>query len=178
MSTSKRELLKKITLATCNATPNVEQLIAAKDEKGNFAIVPLLSIIGIASAFKVGQTDKGEYVRFLGQFKAINANDKTEYVSGACILPGSAPDLIYGALAGAGEGEKRAVEFAFNIGARYDASAVTKYVYTVEQVIQADETDPLLQLERRLSAPALAAPEASPEPEAEKPTGNGKGKGK
>lgn len=172
MTQVKRELLKKITLANCGATPDLEKLIAAPGKQ-----MVLLTIIGIASAHKVGQTDKGEYVRFIGQFKATNVETGVEYVSPSCILPGSAPDLIYGALAGAGEGEKRAVEFAFNIGARYDPTAITKYVYTIEQIIQTDESDPLALLEAKFKNAALPAPTAPAEPQPEeKPAGKGKGK--
>ena len=156
--TTVRKLLKKITVATCEATPGIEALIAYKTEHGDDAIMPLVSIFGICSGFRAGDSNGQPYVRFLGSFKAVRA-DGVEFMSGACILPGAAPDLLYGALNALGEAGG-AVEFAFKIGAHFDESAVAKYVYDVSQVIETSTDDPIARLEAKLNvgAKAIAAP--------------------
>ena len=154
-----RKLLKKITIATCDAKPNVEALIEYRKEHGADAVMPLLTVFGIASGHRAGESNGQPFVRFLGQFKAIRVADRAEFMSGQCILPGAAPDLLFGALNSLGE-QGGSVDFAFNIGVHYDESAITKYVYDVEQVIEAQQDDPLARLEANLvdASRQLAAP--------------------
>lgn len=197
---TKRGILKKITVASCNAKPKIERLVDHVREHGADTVMPLLRIVGAASDFQPGETaQSGPYVKLLGQFKATNLETGEIYVSGACILPGAASDLIYGALRGLENGG--AVQFALNIGVRRDESAPVGYVYAIEQILEPGAVDPLADMERRLglSAPkqgALAAPAAQTAQEhldageatetAQKPDGdeqgsgkgNGKGKGK
>lgn len=167
MNQSIRNILKKITVKTCGAKPDIEKLIEYKKQHGATAVMPLLAVMGIASDFKAGQneTTGTPYVKLLGQFKAVNHDTGEMFISGACILPGAASDLIYGALAGL-KVEGGSVEFALRIGVRFDDTAVTKYVYVVEQVYSPEKADPLTALEARVSeALRLAAPKAAPEPE-------------
>jgi len=155
-----RGILKKITMATCGAKPDIEKVIAYKNAHGASAIMPLLTVYGIASDFKAaaGKDGMGDYVKFLGQFKAVNVETGEVFVSGAAILPGAAPDLVFGALRALGEAGG-SVEFAFNIGVKFDATAVTKYVYSVQQITALGQADPLAALESKLSQAALPSPE-------------------
>lgn len=155
--TTTRKLLKKITVATCDAKPNIEALINFKNEHGENAIMPLLTVVGSTSAYRAGESNGQAFVRFLGQFKAIRASDQAEFRSGQCILPGAAPDLLYGALSALGE-QGGSVEFVFNIGVHYDESAATNYIYDVQQVVGAQEDDPLTRLENMAKQAALPAP--------------------
>ena len=153
-----RGILKKITMATCGAKPDIEKLIEYKKAHGVAAIMPLLTVYGIASDFKAGagKDGMGDYVKFQGQFKAINVETGEVFISGAAIFPGAAPDLVFGALRALGEAGG-AVEFAFNIGVKFDASAATKYVYSVQQVTAMGQADPLAALEAKLNLIALPA---------------------
>lgn len=177
--TTERNLLKKITLGTIGAQPDIEKLIEHKNEYGEKAVMPLATIYGVTSSYKAGHSDNtgSDFVRFMGQFKAIRVADKASFVSGQCILPGAAPDMLYGAVNGLGEAGGN-VEFAFNIGASFDATAATKYVYHVSQVIESNKDDPLARLENMLNtggAPALAAvPSKSIDPEADPKAGKKK----
>ena len=148
--TIERVLLKKITIGTCEAAPKIEELIAYKTEHGDGAVMPLLTIFGICSGFRAGDSNGQPYVRFLGSFKAVRA-DGAEFMSGACILPGAAPDLLYGALNALGEAGG-SVEFAFKVGAHFDESAIAKYVYDISQVVETSADDPIARLESKLAA--------------------------
>ena len=165
--TATRGILKKITLKDIGAMPDIEKLIAYKAEHGEKANMPLASIYGLASTYRPGETAMGPFVRFIGQFKAVNVESGETFVSGQCIMPGAAPDMIFGALNALGD-EGGSVEFGFNIGARYDASAAVKYIYSVEQIIETGKLDPLQALEDKLTGTAqLSAPaEATAEPAA------------
>lgn len=146
--------IKKITMGECDATPSIEALIAWKNEHGEGAPMPLLRVWGMVSAFEPGEgkDGKGPFVRFKGpMIKAMNPTTGRTYESGQCILPGAAPDLLYGALLALGD-HGGSVEFAFEIGAHFDESAIAKYVYDVQRVIDSKEADPLAHLEARLKA--------------------------
>lgn len=156
--TTVRGILKKITMAACGAKPDIEKLIAFKNANGAAAIMPLLTVYGIASDFKAGagKDGMGDYVRFLGQFKAVNVETGEVFISGACILPGAAPDMVFGALRSLGEAGG-SIEFAFNIGVKFDADSATKYVYSVQQITSLGQSDPLAALESKLQV-AVPAP--------------------
>lgn len=157
---------KKITVkGVCGAIKLQKLMAGLSDDAVTGPSIPLMSLIGIARRYKVVPTDKGESIKFLGSFKAVNLATGEETVSGACFLPGAIPDLIFGAL---GDSADREVEFAFRISAHFDSSAITKYVYDVESLIPVSEADPLKQLERAMTANLLESkPDASKAPEPE-----------
>lgn len=152
-----RRIVKKLTAKTVCGKVDIEKLIkfkdGAKDEK---AVMPLFAVIGMASDCQAGQTDLGPYVKLFGTFKAVNTETGEEFRSGCAILPGSANDLIYGALKGLGEGGG-SVEFAFRVGVQRDADAAVGYVYVIEQVYEPQKGDALTALENRLSGPQNVA---------------------
>ena len=154
--TATRRIVKKITTRVVCGKPSIEKLIEHNKVHGKEAVMPLFNVIGMASDSVAGLTDTGPYVRLLGQFKAVNVESGEEFRSGAAILPGSANDMVYGALKGLGEGGG-AVEFAFRIGVQRDESTPTGYVYVVEQVYQQGQHDSLAALEHRLAPPANVA---------------------
>jgi hypothetical protein len=150
VQTAARQIVKKITTkVVLGGKPDLEKLFDYAKEHGEDAIMPLYGIIGIASDYTAGQTDMGAFVKLIGQFKAVAHDGGAVFRSGACILPGAASDLIFGALRAAGE-ESRAVEFALRIGIKKDKTAATNYVYVVEQVYQPQAQDALGNLERSL----------------------------
>lgn len=151
------EILKKITVKSCNAMPDVEKLIKAPGKA-----MELLDIVGQVTGYKIGNSDKGEYVKFSGSFMAVNKDSGEMFRSGVAILPGAAPGLLVGALDGGASG----VEFAFSVGAKYDPTAVTKYVYTLQSRLAPREDDPVMRLASSLGMPlpVLAAPKSEPNP--------------
>lgn len=153
-----RGILKKITMAACGAKPDIEKVIAYKNQHGENVVMPLLTVDGIVSDFKAGagKDGMGDYVKFLGHFRAVNIETGQVFISGAAILPGAAPDLVYGALRALGEAGG-SVEFSFNFGVHFDSTAVTKYVYDVQQIAAPGQADPLAALVARRQA-ALPAP--------------------
>ena len=147
------EQLRKITIKNCGATPTLEQL-AALEKKGGKAALDILDVFGIAAKFKPGQTDVGEYVRFLGQFKATNLVTKDVYTSAVAIFPKVIEEPLWAAMSGE---DVNNVQFAYRIGVKFDASAATKYVYTAIPLTKPSENDPLTAFERSVTL-ALDAP--------------------
>ena len=151
--TASRRIVKKITAKIVCGKVDIEKLIEYGKVNGKSAVMPLFGVIGMASDFQAGETALGSYVKLLGQFKAVNTASGEEFRSGAAILPGSANDLVYGALRALGDAGG-SVEFAFKVGVQRDESAAIGYVYVVEQVYQQGQADALSALESRLSLPA------------------------
>lgn len=157
---------KKITVKSVCGTLKLRDLMKGmKDEETKGPVVWLMTVVGIARRYKVVRSDLGESIRFLGHFKATNLATGEQVNSGACFLPGAAPEMVFGAL---GEDADREVQFAFKIGVHYDETAITKYVYDIESLIPLGDSDPLSMLEKSISPARLAAPVAPDNDEKDK----------
>lgn len=111
----------------------------------------LYTVVGIAQAYKTGDSSFGPYVAFRGQFRATNPDSKDFIMSGTCFLPQPAQDLIQSALDGMEADEKKGVQFAFDIGIIRAEKSATKYEYTVENLIEPEpQSDPLTLLSQQL----------------------------
>jgi hypothetical protein len=153
---AKLEQVRKITLGTCGAQPNME-LLAKLEKSGGSA--PLLDVYGIASKFKPGQSDKGPFIRFFGSFRAIRHGDKAAFSSTQFIAPKMVEESLWSVMGSGGpDGELSNVQFAFRIGCKFDKKAATKYVYSAESLMPVAENDPLVMLQQQLSGKLLAAP--------------------
>lgn len=152
------EALRKITLGTINAQPDADEV--AKMEKSGKPLA-LADIFGIARRFKPGVSTLGEYVKFVGQFKAVNLVTKEQFTAPVVILPKFLEEQLY-AVMGSNDAAQD-VQFGFRISAKYDKKAATKYVYAAASLMKPSENDPLALLEATIAenAKALPAPSAS-----------------
>ena len=122
------QILRKITIKNCGFTKtDVRQLVNADNPVAN-----LIKILGITSSARPGQTDTGDYLRLIGQFRAVNMQTGEEFDSSQCILPSFISDYIADALSRSSE-----VEFAVMVGAQYEPTSVTEYMYTVTPLVEA-----------------------------------------
>jgi hypothetical protein len=154
------EQLRKITVATCGAQPDME-LLAKLEKKGQGARADLLDVFGIVMKWKPGSSDKGEYIRFVGMFKAKNLITGDEYTAPAAIFPKMIEESLWAVLKPAEEGAND-VQMAFRIGVKFDKDAATKYTYVATALLKPSESDPLALLEKQVgeSLKALAAPKS------------------
>jgi hypothetical protein len=157
------KIIKKLTTATVHGKPDIKAIVA-HDNATPGATLWLWSVIGIASDYKPGSTDMGSFVKFVGAFEGSNLQTGEVFRSGACILPGALPDMIFGALKGmAGNGN---VQFGFKIGVHFDDTAAAKYVFDIESLADVAENDPVKLLKASIEAtgklPSLPAPQAQP----------------
>lgn len=143
---------RKITLKTIGAQPDFEKLMKAEGKK-----MSLAHIFGVITRSKPGQSDLGAFVKFLGQFKAVNTATGEIFESAAIILPRFLEEQLYGALPAEGAGN---VEFAIELSAKYDKDAATKYVYEARNLLPLKENAQMKELESRVGerVKALAAP--------------------
>lgn len=147
--------VKKLTSVTMEAVPK-----GYKDwEHGEHKATA--HIVGIVEKTEAGVTSLGEYIAFIGTFKATNLETGEIYRSKKCLLPGVASDALEDAVNGAEGGQ---VEFAMEIGIKrvikknaQGEEVGAGYEYTMKPLIEMDEaSDPLARLESRI--PKLAAP--------------------
>lgn len=124
---------------------------------------PLYDLYGVISRTKSGHTDKGDWLAFLGQFKAVTP-DGQQFDSGKAHIP-VLEDVIYSALSQAQDAnEKASVEVALRIGikpAPKEKPSATGYEYYAERLVDArPENDPISRLmhEAKAGFPALEAP--------------------
>ena len=126
------------------------KVVCGKQEKPEGkTVVWKYQIIGIANDIKMGESNYGEWIAFLGSFKATNLETGETFRSGKCFLPQTATNLIVPALK-----DSKGVEFAFNVGIK-KADTSIGYEYIVEPLIAASESDPLLLLEKKIPAGKL-----------------------
>lgn len=132
-------IIRKITLRNCAiAIKNVKEAVA---KAGEGVHVPLLRVVGIASGYKAGQTDKGEYLLLLGEFSAVNLLTGAQFQSGKAILPNFISENFAPVLERQGS-----AEFALEIAAERDDTAVTGYKYSVRPLMESKASDRMAEL--------------------------------
>jgi len=103
---------------------------------------------GTASTVIGGDSDYGPWIAFKGNFKAENLLTGEVVASGKLFLPEVGSDLLEGAVNGC-DGQ---VEFAFDIGVKYDDDSATGYIYTATPLLEAAEDEAMNRIEQNFAA--------------------------
>lgn len=159
------QVIRKITLKNVGAAVGkIKELISAVKEG---EIVNLARIVGVANGFKTGQTDKGEYIKLLGEFRAVNLIDHSDYQAPQAIIPSFIAENFVPALQASGT-----VEFAIEVNAKRDDSSVTGYTFVMTPLIESKPSDRMRELLAIAGKglPALPAPAPTPSPAPAKST--------
>lgn len=154
----KAEPLRKITIRTVTNIDSAAMFELAM-QKAKTSAFPICRIWGVAKRLKPGSSDNGAYVKFLGDFRALDVQTGSLYRSSVCILPKFMEESMAGAM-GSGDNVKPA-QFGSEIAIKYDAKAATKYVFVETPLLEPEESDEMRQLEgkiRETSPKALPAP--------------------
>ncbi len=125
------------------------------DEDGKREIT-LCAVVGIAAGLKHGESNYGPWTALLGNFKALplyGENKGKEIRTGQLFLPEAALNTISPYVENASKGES--IQFAFEIGVRYDKAANTGYTYFCNSLMEPAENDPLEALFANVAIPAL-----------------------
>jgi len=149
-------IIRRLTLRTAGLTKSFIQ--KNLPEGGS---MPLLRIAGETTEAKVGQTDKGEYIRLLGNFFAQNMTNNEQFQSAQCILPTFISEPLAAALR-----VSQSVDFALEIHATEDADSAVGYVFSVKSLQQAEPTD---KMKRLMLAAGIKDTPAKEEPAKEEP---------
>lgn len=178
------QMRKKLTVRDVMGSPipqvqAVRDMLAAGLKGDKPAPVALCRIVGRASKAKPGHVEKtnSDFVRFYGEFVGVNLLTGERLAAGSAILPGAAESLLYGAMGELDErGQGSLVEFGIEIGARFEESAIAKYVYEVRSLVEVKASDPMQALLDKAGALALPAPQDSTDGGNAGKGGKGKGK--
>lgn len=162
------EILRKITIKSCGdfTQARVREVIAktvspktGKPGLEDGESVAIIRVVGTASGAKSGQTEKGTYTKLAGNFVGTDLTTGALYQSGQCILPEFVGAQLGAALLGGGA---EGVDFAFEITAKRDDSAVTGYSYGVKPLIETKASDKMTELMAKagIALPSANAPAA------------------
>lgn len=163
------KFLKKITPKTITDEIGVKMADREWVATQLKAPLALYDLFGVISNTKTGHTDKGDWVAFVGRFKAVAPNGQ-EFDSGKAHIP-VLEDVIYSTLAEAQEGgQKATIRVAVRIGikpAPKDKPSATGYEYWAERLVDLKgDDDPIAMLRAEAGQRALAAPKPDPAPAA------------
>lgn len=144
-------VVSKITVASIGAQPKPHSV-----EEGEKRAICVF--YGEARSSKIGQTQFGDFLKFSGNFGAVNMKTGERFRSGSLILPAIMENILDSAI----KETEGAVQFAIEVGVKYSEKGNTGYEYTVRPLLEPSENDPLLMLESKVGQlvklPALAAP--------------------
>lgn len=165
--------IKKISVATVVGKILIETLVAHHSKNGADAALPLMRVLGQAVGTKTGTSAYGDWTALVGRFKATNLESGEVMEASQCFLPEIAMVPIQVALSNTGAGGS--VTFAIDVSVRMIPAEKRKpggvpYEYTFDPVVEPNDDDPLVALERSIQAGpraltfAGAAPVAAPAP--------------
>lgn len=122
----------------------------------------VMRVIGESRGYKTGNTAFGEFVAFIGQFRATNIETGEVFDGPNLFLP----DVASGLMRAQHDNAEGPIQFAFDIGVK-PASTPHGYEYTVTPLMAPSESDPLAVLAAKLlaTAPALPAPKSESQAE-------------
>lgn len=141
-------ILKKIS--TKNVCGDIKGMVASGDIKKNCNV---MRVYGVCVGAKIESGDKGDYIKFTGQFEAVNLLTGEAYSAPIMFLPDVVANLIAGAIMQESVNE---LKFGFDIGIRLDKELIVGYEFTAKPLIEPDEQDALADL--RSTLPALPSP--------------------
>lgn len=131
MSTS---LIRQITVKTIKAQPPKDSITEP---------TVIATLYGRCTEKKVGTSDFGDFIRFKGEFEAVNADSGESYRSGNMIVPGVLESLLDSSIT---VDENNAVDFAVEIWVEPSERSNTGYTYNIKPLIEPEESDVLTSL--------------------------------
>jgi len=153
---------KKITPSTIGLkTADLEKVAA---EKGKQKPVVVMRTYGRVSKMENGQTAFGSFIKFQGEFEAVNLLDESIHRSKTLILPACAETCLLEQIGAAKQDSKEllAVEFGLDITVEYYKNATlkgTEFRWGVRPLNEPSGEDSLSKLGQQFgSLPLLTAP--------------------
>jgi hypothetical protein len=178
------EALKKMSAKSILG--NVKRFVPMDDKRDviDGAKVQLFRVFGLARGIKKGQSDNGDWLAFLGDFRAQRLDAETGEVvtfgSNTLFLPACAEMMLAPVVA---ENDGSGVEFSFDIGLVGRPASSVGYEFTADSVLAVRESEAILDLAAKLPPPKwatkqLAAPvaETAQVEQADKAPAKGKSK--
>lgn len=151
-TTKPASYVKKITMASAGFTPRAcEDLLAQNKQKKT----TVLRIYGRCAEAKADSTDIGPFIKFSGEFEAVNLVDRTKYRSKTLILPQIAENFLDDAIQSVKSSDPNAIaQFGLDITVEENRSTKGgyKFKYGVQPLIDAPKKDALSMIGESLGA--------------------------
>lgn len=106
--------------------------------------IPMYKLYGICNGIKTGESDNGEWVSFEGDFKAVRDDNQEEFRAPRAFISDPAASMMRTALE-----ENDSIELAFEV-AIIPATNAYGYEYRTNPIFEVAESQPLLDLEKRI----------------------------
>lgn len=152
------QIARKITVGGIN---NVRGGFECKPDESRL----VARIFGMARGSELKESNYGPYMRFKGEFRAING-DGEEFAATILMLPEPASSMLAEAVAG--DETKTGVQFAFDIfvqGMPKKQPGDRGYQFVIKPLLETAPSDPLKALAGALPALQIAAPKQPELPE-------------
>lgn len=125
-------------------------------EGGEASKLEVYSIGGRVSRYDEVSSPFGESLRLIGDFIAVNlcsltSTNGTKFRSNRAFLPAIMTDTIVAKLSNMNQKDS-AVEFGFKVSLIADAKSQTGYVFTFEELIEAEESNAMLNIAEKIGA--------------------------
>ena len=149
------KILKKLSVATvCSLDRKF-----FRELKSETAV---MRIFGVTRGYVTGEGAFGPFLKFVGEFKAIDLGSGEEAIGSAAYLPSPIDALLAVQIdALKQDGKAVSVEFAFDIAAKPSEKAATGYEYVVHSLTETRVSDPLALLSSTVAALPSAVPSLS-----------------
>lgn len=119
------------------------------------------TIGGRANKYDTVDSPYGESLRLVGDFLAVNAFTKEVFRSNRCFLPGIMTDAIVAQLATM-DSRDTSVEFGYTVYLTPDEKSGTGYIYMFEPLIEAEESNIMLNIAEKIGAKSAMLPMTEP----------------
>jgi len=105
----------------------------------------LFQAYGLATGVRYGEGDNGPWIKFTGQFEAVNMQTGVLVRSGELFLPNNVtPILESQIIAGKGDEKFTGIQFAIEVGAQEDEESAVGYVFISKDLMPSDAENDLL----------------------------------
>jgi len=157
------KILKKVSVATVCNKPKTFFKTLEKE-------TPIMRIFGMARKYDIGTSTYGDYLKFYGEFQAIDLDSGEISMGAVAFLPSPIDALLKAQIDALSEEGKRPVEFAFDISVIPDSKTEVGFQYRVSTLEETKVSDPLAALAARFKVePLKLANEVSAQNEEVKP---------
>ncbi len=131
--------VKKIAMSTFFLENDIE-----KSNPEAPSQIAMYKLYGICNGIKTGESDNGEWVSFEGDFKAVRVDNNEEFRAPRAFISEPAAGMMRAALE-----ENDSIELAFEVSI-VPATNAYGYEYRTNPIFEVAESQPLLDLEKRI----------------------------
>ena len=144
-----RKVARKLTMASASSLSTSEKAKLGVDKA-----TPILQVIGMTNEYKFGETQLGPYIKFWGQFEAVDLMTGEITTSGAAIFPPILGDNLVGAIGKDGNTVRFAGTFGVKPASKKDATIPWEYYFDVK--VNPNASDALADLRKMMPGASVA----------------------